>query len=76
MQKVEAAPVSDVDVLNIEYLEAEFYAVATYGATSVELGAISSSDQTGPTTGGQIQVETNPPGLRRVLVIKGISRCA
>ena len=40
--------------LNLEYLEAEFYAVATFGATLVELGVLAASDETGPTTGGQM----------------------
>ena len=57
-QTVQAASISDVDVLNfalnLEYLEAEFYCVATYGATLVQLGVITSLDETGPTTGGHM----------------------
>jgi hypothetical protein len=34
-----------------EYLEAEFYLKATRNATLVEVGVISESDTTGPTTG-------------------------
>jgi Ferritin-like domain len=58
-RKAEAATaVSDLDILNfalnLEYLEAEFYSVSTYGATLEKRGILTASEVSGPTTGGQL----------------------
>jgi Ferritin-like domain len=40
--------------LNLEYLEAEFYSMATYGSTLLELGVLTAAQESGPTTGGNM----------------------
>jgi len=62
--------ISDIDIaqfaLNLEYLEAEFYTVATTGQTMTQMGmAVSGSGTTGPTTGGS-QVTFSDAGIRNI----------
>lgn len=62
--------ITDVDILNfalnLEYLEAEFYTVATTGKTIEQIGIpVNGSGNLGPTTGG-----------RRVPILSGRSRFA
>lgn len=64
--KADPSSPTPVDILqfalNLEYLEAEFYTVATLGKTIEEVGiGISGSGRTGPTTGGKKVNLSNSP---------------
>jgi hypothetical protein len=66
----QAGGITDTDILNfalnLEYLEAEFYTVATTGSTLEQIGIpVNGSGNLGPTTGG-----------RRVPLLNGSSRFA
>lgn len=75
----DASAITDVDILNfalnLEYLEAEFYTVATTGRTIEQTGiAVDGTGNSGPTTGGnQVSFEANGSVMETTGMLRAVA---